>query len=256
MVETIPKRQLYPLLGFFLALGAPGGLLVLRGLVLGRLLSADWVVSELADRPITYGYMAVSTALMFVGLGFILGANEDLLKKMSMTDALTGLANRRQFDKRLREEVARVDRYGQRLTLMLLDLDELKNLNDQKGHEAGDNAIRAVARTMQHNCRATDLAARIGGDEFGLIAPGITMTDALTVAERIQRSLRTEASWVASELPPLTLSIGIADTSCTLQLDPDRLYAAADGALYRAKEQGRDRVLMAPVRDERVAETP
>ncbi|HXV62649.1 MAG TPA: GGDEF domain-containing protein [Vicinamibacteria bacterium] len=255
MVETIPKRQLYPLLGFFLALGAPGGLLLLRGLALGRLLSSDWVMSELADRPITYSYIAVSTALMFVGLGFILGANEDLLKKMSMTDPLTGLANRRQFDERLREEVARVERYGQRLTLMLLDLDGLKSLNDRKGHEAGDNAIRAVARTMQNNCRATDVSARIGGDEFGLIAPGITMNEALTFAERIQRSLRTEASWVASELPPLTLSIGIADTSCTRELDPDRLYAAADGALYRAKQQGRDRVLMAPVQEERVAET-
>ena len=81
-VETIPKRRLYPLLGFFLALGAPGGLLVLRGLALGRLLSTDWVVRELVDRPITYGYIAVSTALMFVGLGFILGSNEDLLKRM------------------------------------------------------------------------------------------------------------------------------------------------------------------------------
>lgn len=255
-VETIPKRWLYPLLGFFLAVGAPGGLVVMRGLLVGRLLSLDWLVSEIASRALTYGYMAASTALMFVGLGFIIGAHEDLLQRMSMTDPLTGLANRRQFDKRLREEIARVERYGQALTLMLFDLDELKELNDLKGHEVGDDAIRAAARTLQHNCRATDLAARIGGDEFGLLAPSITMGEAQAIAERIRKSLRAEASWVASGLPPITLSIGIADTSCVPALHADRLYSAADRALYRAKQEGRDRALLARGPDGCVADAP
>ena len=244
-VQALPKRRLYPVLGFVLALGAPAGLLLFQGLAEGGLGSWEWIQNELRTRALTYGYLAVSTSIMFLGLGYIIGTNEDLLQRISVTDPLTGLANRRLLDKRLREELARVDRYNHPLTLMLLDLDGLKTVNDRKGHEAGDNAIRAVARTLQKTCRSTDLAARFGGDEFAILAPNITELEARTLAERIRRSLGMEASWVAVNLPPLTLSIGIADTRSIPDLHPDRLYSAADRALYRAKSGGKDRVVLA-----------
>lgn len=246
----IPRRRLYPIFGFFFALGAPGGLLLLRGITEGALLTPGWIGGELEARALTYGYVAVTTAAMFVGLGFMLGSNQDLLQRMSLTDPLTGLANRRHFDKRLREELARCERYSQPLALMFLDIDDLKSVNDRKGHEAGDNAIRAVARTLIRCCRATDLAARIGGDEFGVLAPSVTMAEAAVIAQRIQSSLTAEASWVSADLPALALSIGIADTRSVNDLHPDRLYAAADRALLRAKREGKDRVALAPLADE------
>jgi diguanylate cyclase (GGDEF)-like protein len=244
-LETVPKRRLYPILGLFLAFGAPGGLVLFRALVHRQLGSWDWMWHEVVTNLLTYGYVATSTAIMFVGLGYILGANEDLLQRVSVTDPLTGLANRRLLDRRLREELARVGRYHHPLALILLDLDGLKTVNDRKGHEAGDNALRAVARTLQKTCRATDLVARMGGDEFAVLAPNITEVEARTLAERIRRSLGMEASWVSVDLPPLTLSIGIADTRSIAELHPDRLYTAADRALYRAKQDGKDRVELA-----------
>ena len=244
---TTPKRRLYPIVGLFLAVGAPGGLLVMRALVHGELGNWDWAVEEFSSRALTYGYIAGATALLFVGLGAILGSHEDLLRRVSLTDPLTGLPNRRHSDRRLLDELARVDRYKTPLTLMLIDLDGLKMVNDVSGHEAGDNAIRAVARTLQRTCRATDLAARIGGDEFVVLAPNITELEARTLAERIRKALRTEASWVATALPPLTLSIGVADTRSVDELRPDRLYSAADQALYEAKQAGKNRVALAPV---------
>jgi len=244
-LTAIPKRRLYPVLGFFLAVGAPGGLLVMRSLAHAQFGNWEWMANELVTRALTYGYIAASTAIMFSGLGVIIGSNEDLLQRVSLEDPLTGLANRRHFDRRLRDELARVDRYNQPLTLMLLDLDGLKSVNDVGGHETGDDALRAVARTLQHTCRSTDLAARIGGDEFTVLAPNITESEARTLAERIRNTLTAEASWVSTQLPPLTLSIGIADTRCIEELHPDRLYSAADQALYQAKERGKDRVVLA-----------
>lgn len=244
---TTPRRRLYPVLGFFLAVGAPGGLLLMRSLANAELGNWEWMANELAARTLTYGYIALSTAIMFVGLGIIIGSNEDLLQRASLTDPLTGLANRRHFDQRLREELARVDRYKQPLALMLLDLDGLKGVNDVGGHEAGDNALRAVARTLQKTCRSTDLAARIGGDEFIVLAPNITESEARTLAERIRKTLSVEASWVSTQLPTLTLSMGIADTRCARDLQPDRLYTAADQALYKAKQGGKNRVVLAEV---------
>jgi diguanylate cyclase (GGDEF)-like protein len=244
---TFPKRRLYPILGFFLAIGAPGGLLVMRALAHGQLGNWEWMGNELTNRALTYGYIATCTTIMFVGLGAIIGSHEDLLEAMSLTDPLTGLANRRHFDRRLREELARVDRYNQPLAMMLLDLDGLKKINDVGGHESGDNALRAVARTLRRTCRNTDLAARIGGDEFVVLAPNVTESEAKTLAERIRKSLTAEASWVSTTLPPLTLSIGLADTRCVRDLHPDRLYSAADRAMYRAKEYGKDQVVLAEV---------
>ena len=247
--KTILKSRLYPILGFFLAIGAPGGLLLFRALIHNAIGSWDWIYDEVSSRALTYGYIAVTTTIIFVGLGSILGANEDLLRRMASTDPLTGLVNRRIFDLRLREELARADRYHQPVTLMILDLDGLKDINDELGHDAGDSALKAVARSLQRTCRATDLPARFGGDEFCVLAPNIMEEAALKLAERIRLTLSNEASWVDAGLPPLTVSIGITDTGCIDENHPDKLYLMADRALLNAKQSGKNRVVLASVQD-------
>ena len=227
----------------------------MRALLHDQLASWGWISNELVNRALTYGYVAVFTAIIFSGLGAIIGAHEDLLHHMSLTDPLTGLSNRRHFDKRVRDELARVDRFHYPMTLMVIDLDGFKNLNDQLGHEWGDNALRAVARSLQQTCRATDLAARIGGDEFAVLATNIHLTEAVALVERIRNTVQSEASRLSPDLPELTLSVGIADTSCIPELHPDQLYSAADRAMYTAKREGKNRVALAPVLQERL-ETP
>ena len=245
--SNTPKRHLYPIVGFFLAVGAPGGLLLMRLLTSAELFSWSWVINEITGSALTYGYIAVSTAIMFVGLGTIIGSHEDLLQRVSLTDPLTGLPNRRHFDQRLREDLARVERFNHTLTLMLLDLDGLKDINDLAGHKAGDNALRAVARTLSRNCRTTDLVARIGGDEFTVLASNMTEKEAQSLANRIREALTADRGWVSTSLPPLSLSVGVADTRCVEKRTPDFLYSAADEALYKAKQSGRNVVVHAAV---------
>ena len=183
---AIPKRRSYPILGLILALGAPGGLLAIRAFVVaeGEGATWPWIAAELSSRALTYGYVTLSTAIVFVGLGFVIGSHEDTLQRLSITDPLTGLPNRRHFEQRLGEELARATRHDHPLALMLLDLDGLKRVNDTSGHDAGDDALRAVARALQGTRRTTDVAARTGGDEFAVLAPNITGSEAETLAER------------------------------------------------------------------------
>ena len=136
----IPKRRSYPVLGLFFALGAPGGLLIMRALVLGEVANWQWIARELSSRAVTYGYVTLSTAIVFVGLGIVIGSHEDKLQRLSITDPLTGLPNRRHFEQRVGEELARVTRHDSPLALMLLDFDGLKKVNDTAGHDAGDDA--------------------------------------------------------------------------------------------------------------------
>ena len=242
--STIPKRHVYPAVGLILALGAPGGLLLLRALAMDGPAGWAWAAGELSSRALTYNYVVTSTAIVFVGLGRLIGKHEDEMLRLSLTDALTGLPNRRHFERRLREELARAVRCGQSLVLMLLDLDGLKKVNDTAGHDSGDEALRAVARTLKHTCRATDRASRTGGDEFAVLAPNVTEREAETLAGRIREGLTVEAREVGGSFPPLTVSIGVADTRHIREPRPDQLYAAADQALYQAKQAGKNRVVL------------
>ena len=168
------------------------------------------------------------------------------LSRLSETDALTGLANRRQFDRRLAEECARSARHGAPLALLMLDVDHFKRYNDHHGHPAGDACLRQVAEALSGSARRpADLVARIGGEEFAMLLPHHTADEARTQAERCVAALQ------AAALPhgdsPLsrcvTLSIGIAEISAAQTgCSAAELLAAADAALYRAKQAGRDRV--------------
>ena len=169
------------------------------------------------------------------------------LAELSMTDGLTGIANRRHFDRTAELEFARVSRTGQAMALMLLDVDYFKVYNDDHGHLAGDKALQRVAAVLRRYARREgDLAARYGGEEFGIILPAITTQDALGLAERMRAEIQALA--LPNERSPhsvVTASIGIAMKTPHGPSNLTELIAQADTALYQAKNQGRNCVRLA-----------
>ena len=164
------------------------------------------------------------------------------LEALSNTDALTGVANRRNFDRVLAREWNRGQRAATPLALVMLDVDHLKHFNDQYGHLAGDDCLVAIARVLlQAGRRAGDLVARYGGEEFVVLVPGTSGVDALATARHIQNEV-----W-ALELPHaetapgiVTISLGVASVVPSTQHTPEHLLREADSALYRAKRSGRN----------------
>jgi len=164
------------------------------------------------------------------------------LSEALVIDTLTGLMNRRAFDERLAEEVARARRYGTPLSLLMIDLDGFKAVNDRHGHNGGDALLRAVGVLLRSELRETDIAVRYGGDEFALVLPGTPKTDAWAVAEKVRATLRVLAADAGDgHQVGTTVSIGVASHNSE-RTTARALVEAADAALYRAKESGRDRV--------------
>jgi diguanylate cyclase (GGDEF)-like protein len=235
------RRMRYAVAGGLIGLGAPAGLLCVRLMRQGFSLGS--VSKEMdADRD-TYIYSAASTTLGLALFGGILGHYGDRLAALAATDDLTGLFNARVFQDRLRHELARVARYKEPLSLLMMDLDGLKRVNDEYGHAMGDEAIRAVGSAIRHELRKIDLGARLGGDEFGVLAPRTNEEAVRSLAERLRARVAKGRDCPSGALA--TISIGIAsvmplrDTRVT----PAGLMAVADEALYRAKREGGDRVL-------------
>lgn len=159
------------------------------------------------------------------------------------TDALTGLANRRQFEERLLAEVDRTRRFPAPLGLMMLDVDHFKNVNDRHGHQAGDDVLRAVAGTLAACARDVDVAARYGGEEMAVLLPGADVAGAMAAAERLRKAVEVLDTGIldaAGEPVRVTVSVGVAALG-EGPTDGDDLVAQADAALYRAKRAGRNR---------------
>ena len=157
------------------------------------------------------------------------------LAEESVTDALTGLMNRRGFVRSLEIEVSRAGRHAQPVSLLFLDVDDFKSFNDAYGHPAGDVALRSVADILRNNVRDYDILARPGGEEFAVIAPNTDEVAAVLLAERFRQAIES-AQWPSRVV---TVSIGI---SCSRdQVAADRLIDVADRALYQAKAAGRNR---------------
>jgi len=155
------------------------------------------------------------------------------LEHRSITDPLTGLYNRYHFDAALQREIARCRRYGVALSLLLVDVDRLKPLNDRWGHQAGDRALSRVAAAIQKGLRGTDIAARIGGDEFAIILPDTDAVAGLIVAARMRRNLVEDGSTM------VTVSGGLVELPREIvQGSATQLMATADVALYSAKKSG------------------
>lgn len=174
------------------------------------------------------------------------------LERLSNVDGLTGLANRRSFDSYLEREWQRAMREKQPLTLIMADVDHFKSFNDTYGHQAGDDCLRQIATVIREGAsRATDLAARYGGEEFVVVLPGTETTGAAQVAEKIQ------ASVVGLAIPHkasaaggfVTISLGVAGIAAGKCASPAELIAAADQAMYEAKQKGRNQVRVADAPD-------
>jgi two-component system, cell cycle response regulator len=167
------------------------------------------------------------------------------LAELATIDPLTQVANRRAVEQRLAHEFQRERRYKHPLACILIDIDHFKAVNDNFGHPVGDKVLIEVAAAIRESIRTTDLVARFGGEEFIVVAPETNMIFAQMVAERIRRAISEKTAAKADQgLPAVTASLGVASTDVKVTTESE-LVAKADAALYRAKHEGRNRVVVA-----------
>jgi diguanylate cyclase (GGDEF)-like protein len=181
---------------------------------------------------------------MSLNFGFLLMAMDRLRNEvadLALMDDLTGVGNRRRLLQRLSEECARSDRGGEVFSLLVIDLDGFKAINDTHGHAAGDACLQHFAVMTQTQLRPADMLARTGGDEFCVVLPDATLREGAMVARRILDACRKDAAACVGADIPLSLSIGVAQWTRETGVFPDRLIAAADHALYAAKNDGKNR---------------
>lgn len=197
-----------------LVLGAAGHVVALWGLGGGLAWAPIWMY-------------AAGTSAVAGGMVHVLAAR---LRGLAATDSLTGLPNRRAWDERLAHHLTLAARLGYSLCVVMMDVDGFKQFNDSKGHAAGDEALRAIARAGTTVLRGTDVLARVGGDEFALLLPACELTGARDIATRLRGAI----------VGAVTVSAGVA--SWDGEESADQLMGRADAALYRAKGRGRDRV--------------
>jgi diguanylate cyclase (GGDEF)-like protein len=161
------------------------------------------------------------------------------LADVATHDGLTGLMDKATFTRRTREELERQHRYGGFLSLLLVDIDHFKKLNDTFGHADGDIVLQQVAEVIRSQARTTDITGRIGGEEFGILLIGVNQSEGLTFAERLRHAIEQRFK----ETPyRLTISAGLAESSREQHLNADALFRLTDAELYRAKEEGRNKV--------------
>jgi diguanylate cyclase (GGDEF)-like protein len=189
----------------------------------------QYVVSVLLRREIVVANQALT-------------AKQVELAVMATRDSLTGLFVRREFMRLAEMELARAARFSNDTGVLMVDLDFFKRINDQYGHPAGDEVLQQVANLLSAGVRATDVVGRLGGEEFIVLMPNTSVEGALSVAEKLRTSLRSEPLKIAGLLIPVTASIGVSAQVHQLAVSVEGLYAAADRALYVAKKSGRDRV--------------
>ena len=162
---------------------------------------------------------------------------------MSITDPLTGLLNRRYLEERLTEELNRSQRYNYSMSCLMIDIDDFKNYNDQNGHQAGDVALKITAHALKATLRSADVACRYGGEEFCILLPQTTLSEAGVIAERMRQRV-TETDYPYGKSQPLeTVSVSIGVSTFAKNIDsPESVIAAADRALYSAKGLGKNRI--------------
>ncbi|MCC6216859.1 MAG: diguanylate cyclase [Polyangiaceae bacterium] len=178
-----------------------------------------------------------------------LRAANERLEQLALTDPLTGLANRRAFEDALARELDRWRRYRSRLSLVSVDVDHFKRVNDQHGHSAGDSALRAVAALLRLGTRATDTVFRVGGEELAILLPETGLREAADVAERLRASIAShEIALREGASLRCTASFGVAGLELLDAVTGDALVEAADRAVYAAKRGGRDRVVVSAAR--------
>ena len=198
-----------------------------------------------AQMPVNrVSFLVSSISQLCLGFGFVLMLNyrlADELQHLAAHDALTGAFNRRSLSDEAERLLARCTRTGDVLTVMMIDVDHFKSINDRFGHAAGDEVLRRLAAIVQEAVRTGDYFARYGGEEFCVLLPNTSEEQSGVLAERLRRSYSEMALRFGENLFQSTISVGVAD-SCHAGTSLSGLFAAADEALYRAKQQGRNRV--------------
>jgi two-component system cell cycle response regulator len=231
------------------AIGTPdAGLARLVALALASLagpvvLEVEHIRGRDADIPAIAAACAIMFLLVLSRMAGLVAAQ----RHEAVTDALTGLYTRRFFEENLREEAERADRAGTELSLVLVDADYFKQVNDTHGHPGGDRVLVELARRLRASCRPGDIVARIGGEEFAILLPAANLERADRLAERV-RQVVAATPFVVSDvaLMPLTVSIGVATARPGNGHPPTELIRAADQALYAAKRDGRNRIALSP----------
>jgi len=200
----------------------------------------DRVFTPLAQRLAVAAAEACALALATIRL-------REKLADQSLRDSLTGLYNRRYAEETLLREIGRAKREASALSLVMLDLDHFKRINDEFGHDAGDTALREATTVLVDNFRTSDVVSRVGGEEFLLILPGASIESAGEKIDKVREKVkRLELFYRGRRLPPLTFSAGAASFPAN-GATPEALLRAADAALYEAKHAGRDRTVLAGV---------
>lgn len=185
--------------------------------------------------------VATLMSLQFLKMVFQLDAAEAELKKLAITDELTGIYNRRYFLDSAEREMARALRFGKPFSCILLDIDGFKRINDGYGHNTGDEILKAVASTCLRHCRKIDTFARYGGDEFYFLLPECTQEEAKTFAERIRWAVERIRFEYEKQPVPVTASLGV-QTFKGPEDSLDRLLIRTDSAMYAAKQAGKNKV--------------
>ena len=173
--------------------------------------------------------------------------NFDRMKQLAYVDGLTGIHNRRYFEMRIVEELERASRFQGRMSVIMVDIDHFKKMNDEFGHLLGDEMLRAVSSILKQQLRKMDMVCRYGGDEFAIVVPETTGESAMRVAEKLRRQVETH--FFPGVPRPVTISCGVADYPAH-GVTRDEVVAAADSALYLAKQAGRNRVASASIKKE------
>jgi len=190
------------------------------------------------------------TVLKFVGSGDAEGAYHRALAQGALNEPLTGLYNRRYFLERLRSELAASLRHGRALSLLLLDVDRLHDVNGARGLLGGDEALKMVAHVLLGAVRREDVVARVGGEEFAVLARETGLSGARALAERVRKAVERSRSSLQGAEIAVTVSVGVTVSTGVTQFEPGRtedlMLAAAERSLLRAKQNGRNTVVAAP----------
>lgn len=247
--RTIPHYYVYPVMGFCLGLGSPVGAFMMRYWMADPVLKMLWVRHELKYNFLFYGYMGVGTVAAFMFFGYwlglrserqrvnnrILNARLDELHLKSVTDSLTGAFTHGYLHEILELEIQRSLTHKTPLSILMLDIDDFKKINDSHGHLFGDRVIKETAETISANIRSEDILGRYGGDEFLVIMPGADGEIASQAANRI-------CSGIARNGYNATVSIGTTTFSGQTEQDVKALIEQADANMYQAKREGKNQV--------------
>lgn len=247
----------YCLIGVILGLGAPGGSLMLKIFFAHTEDFGGWIRDEIGLHSWYYLYMTIGTVTAFSLAGLVVGLMHQklrdktvdltvkarLLEDLSAKDSLTGLYNFGYVRQRLAIEIERSRRFQTPLSCLMLDLDNLKKINDLNGHPAGDIALASLAQAIQKEIRVIDTATRYGGDEFFVILPVTPKAGAFVVAERIRKKVSESELKYNDVSIQSTISVGVATFPAPGIEGLDALIDAADQALYQAKRQGRNETI-------------